>query len=83
MSEWWRAVDDELKRLGDEAPDPWARLVLPDDDAALTSEQNAFLAQIAVTPLLHLEEGDLERTDLDRTDLDRTNLDRTDHDETS
>jgi hypothetical protein len=67
MSDWWRAVDDQLRRLGDEAPDPWADMAVAAEDAALTPEQRAFLTQLADTPTLHLENGDLERTDFDES----------------
>jgi hypothetical protein len=67
MSDWWRAVDDQLRRLGDQAPDPWADIAVPDEDSALTPEQRAFLTQLADTPALRLEDGDLERADLDES----------------
>ena len=65
MSDWWRAVDEELERLGDEAPDPWARADVPAVDMELTPEQRAFLAQLADTPTPHFDEGDLDQADSD------------------
>jgi hypothetical protein len=58
MSDWWRAVEGALERLSDEGPDPWADARLPADGAELTSEQRAFLAQLAETPVHMADESD-------------------------
>lgn len=58
MSDWWRAVDDELRRLGDAAPDPWAGVESPPVDVGLTAEQLAFLAQLAGISGFNLDHDD-------------------------
>ncbi|MEK7425077.1 MAG: hypothetical protein AAB131_14700 [Actinomycetota bacterium] len=68
MSDWWRAVEDELERLSDEAPDPWGAVDVSAVDAQLTAEQRAFLAQMVDSPDLQLEAADLEAGDLEAGD---------------
>jgi hypothetical protein len=58
MSDWWRAVDDELSRRSDEAPDPWAGR-LSEHEVRLTDDQVRFLAQLADHPVAFLEPDDL------------------------
>jgi hypothetical protein len=58
MSDWWRAVEGALERLGDDGPDPWADADVP-APGALTPEQRAFLAQLADTPVPLADESDL------------------------
>jgi hypothetical protein len=67
MSDWWRAVDDELARRSDEAPDPWAGR-LASLEVRLTDEQVRFLAQLADLPVVFLELDDLPTDDLPPTD---------------
>ena len=50
MTDWWRAVEDELERRGFDAPDPWAAVGVPAQQSALTPEQRAFLEQVTNTP---------------------------------
>jgi hypothetical protein len=45
MTDWWRAVERELDRLGEDAPDPWADL--PIGGPPLTDEQLASLERQA------------------------------------
>ncbi len=56
MSDWWRAVEDDLERLGDEGPDPWGELPLDPVDVGLTDAQRDFLAQLADLPVPRLDE---------------------------
>ena len=63
MSDWWRAVEGALERLGDDGPDPWADADVS-APGALTPEQRAFLAQLADTPVPLADETDLH-DDLD------------------
>ncbi len=56
MSDWWRAVEDDLERLGDEGPDPWGDLPLDPVDTGLTDAQRAFLAQLADLPVPRLDD---------------------------
>lgn len=49
MTDWWRALEDELERRGDVAPDPWAGIDVTAADVALTSAQRAFLEQVTST----------------------------------
>lgn len=58
MSDWWRAVEGALERLGDDGPDPWADADVP-AAPALTDEQRAFLAQMADTPVHLFDDADL------------------------
>ena len=58
MSDWWRAVEGALERLGDESPDPWADADVP-AAGELTPEQRAFLVQMADTPVHLFDEADL------------------------
>ena len=51
MTDWWRALEEELDRRGDEAPDPWGAIEVSADDVTLTPDQRAFLEQVASTPL--------------------------------
>lgn len=44
MSDWWNAVQQELDRLGADAPDPWNAAPLP--DVELTPEQVEQLAHV-------------------------------------
>jgi hypothetical protein len=60
MSDWWRAVEDALGRLGDEGPDPWAEVSVPEEATELTAEQRAFLAQLADTPHARIEDTDFQ-----------------------
>ncbi len=62
MSEWWQAVEQALERLGDDNPDPWAEVVVPDSQS-LRDEQRAFLAQLADTPGWQLDHDDLHPGD--------------------
>jgi hypothetical protein len=65
MSDWWRAVEGALERLGDEGPDPWADTDVP-SAAELTPEQRAFLTQMADTPVHLFDDSDLDsNTDRD------------------
>lgn len=65
MTDWWRAVEDELERRGDHAPDPWGTIGLPADDPALTLEQRDFLAQVTDLPLHGLDPDDFEPDDFE------------------
>lgn len=49
MTDWWRALEEEIAQRGVDAPDPWAS---PDDteQLALTADQRAFLEQVTNTP---------------------------------
>jgi hypothetical protein len=67
MSDWWRAVEGALERLGDEGPDPWADADVP-AAAELTPEQRAFLAQMADTPVHLFDERDLADDGSDGTE---------------
>jgi hypothetical protein len=74
MSDWWRAVDDELSRRADAAPgaasgtrpdaapDPWASR-LTGTDTRLTDEQQRFLEQLVGQATPFLEPGDLRTGD--------------------
>ena len=60
MNDWWQAVEDELKRRSDDAPDPWGDVDLSAIDTALTPEPRAFLVQLAETPLSNFETDDFD-----------------------
>ena len=58
MTDWWKAIEEELDRLSDGAPNPWAGL-LDDDEPGLTQEQMAFLAGLGDQPSVsRLDEAD-------------------------
>lgn len=59
MSDWWRAVEGALERLGDDGPDPWADVDAP-SPGELTPEQRAFLEQVADTPTSMFTGSDLD-----------------------
>ena len=50
MTDWWRALEDELERRGIDAPDPWATMGASPEQSELTPEQRAFLEQVTNTP---------------------------------
>ena len=60
MSDWWRAVEDELQRLSDDGPDPWGPAAADLIAVVLTSDQQAFLAQLTETPSTLFDAADLE-----------------------
>lgn len=60
MSDWWRAVEDELERLSDDGPDPWGTPATDLVGVALTPDQQAFLAQLTETPSTLVDAADLE-----------------------
>ena len=60
MTDWWRAVEEELERRGHNAPDPWGSIGASADDPGLTPEQRDFLAQITDSPLPDFEPDDFE-----------------------
>lgn len=66
MSDWWEVVEGALERLSDDAPDPWADAV--DEVAGLTSEQRAFLEQLADAPGLRFMPDDDTGDHLDTPD---------------
>ena len=60
MSDWWRAVEDELERLSVDSPDPWGIAGTDSTGIVLTSDQQAFLAQLTETPSTLVDAADLE-----------------------
>jgi hypothetical protein len=58
MTDWWRAIEEELERRGDDAPDPWADVGVPNAESQLTEEQRAFLEQLAQSPIHGIEDDD-------------------------
>ncbi len=50
MTDWWRALEDELERRGIDAPDPWASVGVSSEQSELTPDQRAFLEQVTTTP---------------------------------
>ena len=59
MSDWWRAVEDELERLSDDGPDPWGVTDTDVTGVVLTPDQQAFLAQLTQTPSALVDATDL------------------------
>ena len=59
MSDWWRAVEDELERLSDDGPDPWGTTGTGSTGIVLTPDQQAFLAQLTETPSALVDATDL------------------------
>ena len=51
MTDWWRALEEELERRGIDAPDPWASVGVSSDQSVLTPDQRAFLEQVTSTPV--------------------------------
>ncbi len=51
MTEWWRALEEELERRGIEAPDPWTTVGVSSAESELTPDQRAFLEQITDSPV--------------------------------
>lgn len=62
MSDWWHAVEGALERLGDDSPDPWAHADVS-SAAELTTEQRAFLTQMADTPVHLFDDSDIDDSD--------------------
>ena len=57
MTEWWRALEEELARRGIEAPDPWAAAPgISAEQLSLTPDQRAFLEQVTSTPGQELDD---------------------------
>jgi len=52
MSDWWRAVEDALGRLGDEGPDPWADVSVPEEATELTAEQPGLITSVALVEVI-------------------------------
>lgn len=50
MTDWWRALEEELERRGIDAPDPWVAADISSEQLMLTSDQRAFLEQVTNTP---------------------------------
>ena len=50
MTDWWRALEEELENRGIEAPDPWPSEDTSSEELQLTPEQRAFLEQVTKTP---------------------------------
>ncbi len=50
MTDWWRALEEELEHRGIDAPDPWPSADKSSEQLTLTSEQRAFLEQVTSTP---------------------------------
>ncbi len=50
MTDWWRALEEELERRGIDAPDPWPSADESSDPLTLTPDQRAFLEQVVNTP---------------------------------
>lgn len=74
MTDWWRALEDELERRGDAAPDPWATIDVSTADVALTPAQRAFLEQVTSTAVHGVDDDD-DALDLDATDAEASRLD--------
>ena len=55
MTDWWRALEEELERRGIDAPDPWASVGVSSEHSVLTPDQRAFLEQVTSTPVHGLE----------------------------
>ena len=58
MSDWWEAVEQELQRLGEAAPDPWGHMETAPAENSLTPEQRAFLTQLVEIPSNELDDDD-------------------------
>jgi hypothetical protein len=58
MTDWWRDVEQELERRGNDAPDPWGSIGLTPDESELTPEQRAFLAQVTESPIHGIGDDD-------------------------
>ena len=58
MTDWWKAIEEELERRGDDAPDPWATVGVPDVEPHLTDEQRAFLEQLAQSPVHGIDDDE-------------------------
>ncbi len=56
MTDWWRALEEELERRGFDAPDPWASVGVSPDQSVLTPDQRAFLEQVAGAPVHGLDD---------------------------
>ncbi len=55
MTDWWRALEEELERRGVDAPDPWASVGVSSEQSVLTPDQRAFLEQVTNSPVQGLE----------------------------
>ncbi len=51
MTDWWRALEEELERRGIDAPDPWASVGVSSEQSVLTPDQRAFLEQVTSAPV--------------------------------
>lgn len=51
MTDWWRALEEELERRGIDAPDPWASVGVSPEQSELTPDQRAFLEQVTNAPV--------------------------------
>ncbi len=67
MTDWWRALEEELERRGIDAPDPWASVGVPSEQSVLTPDQRAFLEQVTSTPVHGLDEEVDDENDDDST----------------
>ena len=56
MTDWWRALEEELERRGIDAPDPWASVGVSPEQSVLTPDQRAFLEQVTTTPVHGLDD---------------------------
>ena len=56
MTDWWRALEEELERRGIDAPDPWASVGVSSEQSVLTPDQRAFLEQVASTSVHGLDD---------------------------
>ena len=50
MTDWWRALEEELEHRGITAPDPWPAADTVPEKLTLTADQRAFLEQVTNTP---------------------------------
>lgn len=51
MTDWWRALEEELERRGVDAPDPWASVGVSSEQSVLTPDQREFLEQVTNAPV--------------------------------
>ncbi len=68
MTDWWRALEEELERRGIDAPDPWAAVGVSPEQSVLTPAQRAFLEQVTSTPVHGLDDEPDNETDDNETD---------------
>ena len=63
MTDWWRALEEELERRGINAPDPWASVGVSPEQSVLTPDQRAFLEQVTRTPVDALDDATGDQPD--------------------